>query len=405
MSFSPVRSLYASWRARDSFRIASAVNWLVLVGQVAARSAAVVFLVILGPTAQGAVGVAQLIALLGAGVAGLGLQTALIKTSAAADTVEDAAAAMWTTIAGSILVTAAASAAIVPLTSPALQVVVGLAALPAQVASLLTASYALGTDRRGAFAAITLAPFVLFAAALLGLTVAGELSEDGALYAFGGAFCAAGVGSLALAARWVPPRITFRPLDSPSFRVAAQVFPGTLAQLVNYRFDQVLIAALLSTRQLGLYGFAVSASEVGALPGTAMSNILLRRTSHDRRYREAKSVSRMGAIAFALALPLVFPVVLLVALAIPEYHDSIAPFIVLSIGAGAIGSARVLAAWLTARGYAWEGSRAALVGLAVSVGGNIVLIPLLGIVGASIASTVAYSVSAMLLLRRVRRET
>lgn len=389
---------------RDSFGRASAANSLVLVGQIVARSVAVVFLVILGPTAQGAVGVAQLIALIGAGIAALGLQTGLVKTSAVAATRADACAAMWTAIVGSVLVTALAAAVIGQVATPSFEVIAGLIALPAQVMSLLTAAFALGTERRAAFAAITLAPYVLFAAGLFGLAVAGELSLDGALVVFASAFAAAGLASLLLAARWSRPRITLGFKRSPSFRVAAQLFPGTLAQLANYRFDQVVIAALLSTRQLGIYGFAVSASEVGALPGTAMANILLGRTSSDESYRRAESLPRLAVIAFLLALPVIPAVVLLVELALPKYHDSILPFIVLSLGAGAIGSTRLLAAWLTARGFAWEGSRAALLALVVSVCGNLLLIPLFGIVGASFASTAAYGAAMIVLLRRVRRE-
>jgi O-antigen/teichoic acid export membrane protein len=396
--------LSASWRARDSFGSASAVNFLVLTGQVAARSVAVVFLVILGPTAQGAVGVAQLISLLGSNALGLGLQTGLVKTAAVRDTRADASAAMWTTIAVSVLVTVAGAAVIALVATPSLQVTVGLIALPAQVMSLLTAAFALGTDRRSGFAAITLAPFVLFAAALFGLAVLGHLTQDGALIAFAAAFGFAGLASSAAAARWSRPAISRTLTRSPSFHLASRLLPGALAQLVNYRFDQVVIAAVLSTRQLGLYGLAVSASEVGALPGTGMANILLRRTSHDQGYRQARSVPRLAAIAYLLALPFIPPVVLLIALALPEYHDSIAPFMVLAVGAGAVGSGRVLAAWLTARGYAWEGSRAAFVALIVSICGNLALIPLFGIVGASIASTAAYSAAAVVLLRRVQLE-
>jgi O-antigen/teichoic acid export membrane protein len=399
-----MKRLHAVWHARDSFGGASAVNSLVLAGQVGARSVAVVFLVILGPTAQGTVGIAQLIAVIGSGVLGLGLQTGLTKTAAVAGTRADAGAAMWTTIAGSVLVTAAAGAVIASFAGPSLEVVAGLIALPAQVMSQLTAAFALGTDRRTAFAAITLGPFVLFAGALLGLTILGRLSVDGALVAFAAAFAVAGLASSAAAARWSRPAITRSFTKSPSFHVASRLLPGTLAQLANYRFDQVVIAAFLSTRELGLYGFSVSASEVGALPGTAMANIVLRRTSHDQGYRSPTTVPRLATVAYLLALPLIPVVVLLVELALPEYHDALVPFVVLSAGAGAIGSGRVLAGWLTARGFAWEGSRAALLGLVISVCANLLLIPFFGIIGASIASTAAYSASATLLLRRVQRE-
>ena len=398
------RRVYRSLRTPGSFGAASAGNSLVLIGQVVARTVAVVFLVILGPTAQGTVGIAQLIALLGAGALCLGLQTGLTKTSAVPETRADAAAAMWTTFAGSVVVTSAAGVGVSLVANPSDQVLAGLVALPAQVASLLTAAFALGTDRRTAFAAITLGPYVLFAAWLLGLEIVGRLTLDGALLAFAGAFMAAGLASLAAAARWSRPAITVAFRRSPSFHVGARLLPGTLAQLANYRFDQVVIAAFLSTRQLGLYGFAVSASEVGALPGTGMGNVILSRTSRDRRYRRPETVPRLAGLAFLLALPVAPPIALLVAVAITDYEGSIAPFLVLTVGAGAIGAARVLAGWLTARGFPWEGSRSALVALVVSVCGNLALIPFFGIVGASVASTVAYGAGALVLLRRVRRE-
>jgi O-antigen/teichoic acid export membrane protein len=399
-----VRRVYRSLRTPGSFGVASAVNSLVLVGQVVARTVAVVFLVILGPVAQGTVGIAQLIALLGSGALCLGLQTGLTKTSAVPETRGDAAAAMWTVVGGSVLVTAAAGLGLSLVVSPSDQVLAGLVALPAQVASLLTAAFALGTERRTAFAAITLAPFALFAAGLLGLEVVGHLTLNAALLAFAAAFGVAGLASLAAAARWSRPAITVAFRRSPSFHVAARLLPGTLAQLANYRFDQVVIAAFLSTRQLGLYGFAVSASEVGALPGTGMGNVILSRTSREQQYRRSETVPRLAGLAFLLALPVAPPIALLVAAAITDYRGSIAPFLVLTVGAGAIGAGRVLAGWLTARGFPWEGSRAALVALVVSVCGNLLLIPFFGIVGASVASSVAYGAAALVLLRRVRRE-
>jgi stage V sporulation protein B len=398
------RRLNISWRTRDSFRVASAVNSVVLVGQIAARSVAVVFLVILGPSGQGAVGISQLISLVGAGILGLGLQTGLTKTSAVAETRADASAAMWTTIGGSVLVTFLGWIVIAGIADPSLEVVSGLVALPCQVMTLLTAAFALGTDRRRAYAAIWVAPYVLFAAGLFGITVAGNLTTDAAVVTFACAFAAAGLASVAVAARWARPAIIVAPRRSASFHLAMRLFPGGVAQIINYRFDQIAIAAFLSTRQLGLYGFAASASEVGTLPGSAMANILLRRTSHDQNYRGAEAIPRMAAAAWLLALPLIPAIVLLVELALPEYHDSLLPFVVLSAGAGAVGSGRVLAAWLTARGFAWEGSRAALVALAISLVGCLSLIPLFGIVGASVASTAAYSAAAMVLHRRVQRE-
>lgn len=399
-----VRRVYRSLRTPGSFGLASAVNSLVLIGQVAARTVAVVFLVILGPAAQGTVGIAQLIAVLGAGALALGLQTGLVKTAAVAETRADAAAAMWTAFLGSVIAAAGAVVVISLLTTPSQQVVAGLVALPAQVASLLTAAFALGAERRTAFAAITLGPYVLFAAGLLGLSIFGELEVDATLLVFACAFVIAGLGSLAAAARWEPPRITVSFGQSPSFHLATRLLPGTLAQLANYRFDQVVIAAFLSTRQLGLYGFAVSASEVGSLPGTGMANIILGRTSSDQRYRRPESIPRLATLAFLAALPVAPAVALLVALVLPEYESAIAPFLILTIGAGAVGASRLLAGWLTARGMAWEGSRAALISLVVSVGGNLLLIPFFGIVGASVASTVAYGAAAVVLLRRVRRE-
>jgi O-antigen/teichoic acid export membrane protein len=82
----------------------------------------------------------------------------------------------------------------------------------------------------------------------------------------------------------------------------------------------------------------------------------------------------------------------------PEWHAAFPALVVIMPGILSLSLSKVLAAYLSGLGRPLPTTVAGLVGLAVNLGANLLLIPAWGIVGASAASLISYSCHAAVLL-------
>jgi O-antigen/teichoic acid export membrane protein len=355
-------------------------------------------LVVLGPGGQGRVALAQLIASVGAALTCLGLETAITPSSARADARADAGAAFWTVTLWSFALVSLALIVLEWLATPSTAVVVGVVGVGSQVVTRCGAAAALGEGRSRSYAALTVAPLTLYVIALVALLTTGSLDTRAALWALCISFLVSAAAGLAGIARWMPPAVVRHPTTSATLILGIQLLPGMAANLVNYRVDQILVATFLPPAQLGLYSFAVAASEVGTVPAQAVANIVLRRSGrrHDLAAREAR---RAALSAYPLAVALIPLWLALLIVALPAYRPAIAALLLLCIGAGSIGCLKICAAFLTGRGLGWVVSKVSAMVVGVTVAADLALIPILGIAGAATASLLAYSVSAAFLWR------
>ncbi len=183
------------------------------------------------------------------------------------------------------------------------------------------------------------------------------------------------------------------------------------ADVINQYADQLVIAAVLPPRELGLYAVAVSLTSVTGLVGTAMSYAVLpaiaaATSAADQRQR----TSRALLVAIILAslvtggLFLLAPVVIRVLFGAP-YQQAGHVARILLIGTAFLSVNSVMMATLKGMGRPQDAGIAELVGCGVTVVLLIVLVPSRGIDGAAITSACAYgSVSIVLgvLLRRAQ---
>jgi len=357
----------------------------------------------LGPTAQGTVALATLLATAGTGVASVGLDVSLLRLAARPEDRETAHAGVWTQ---SLLITAvtpvalAVLAATGHLTTPA---AAGIAAIPGFLFLRLAASCALAAGRLGSFIATSTTQAATYCLGLIALAVAGELTPTAAVVVFAITANASAIGAALWVRAWLRPQLLKPSHRTEPYRTAMQVFPGSVAHLANSRFDQFVIAALLSRRELGLYSVATAAAEILVLPTQAFANALL---PHARRRRFSSEPLRVARIAPAAAFtvlagaPFVF---VAIKVFLPRYDESLLPFALLLPGVAALGVGGILAAFITGAGEPWRPSQIALVTLGLTVITTLVAVPLLGIAGAALASSVAYAVSMSLLIRAVRR--
>jgi O-antigen/teichoic acid export membrane protein len=181
------------------------------------------------------------------------------------------------------------------------------------------------------------------------------------------------------------------------------------ADVVNQYVDQLVIAAVLPTRELGLYAVAVSLTSVTGLVGTAMGYAVLpavaeAESAGDQRQRTKRALL-VAVILASFATGLLF---LLAPWAIRTLFG--APYEpaghiarILLIGTGFLSINSVMMAALKGMGRPQDAGIAQLIGCAITIALLIVLVPSRGIEGAAITSAVAYgsvTVVLMLLLRR-----
>jgi O-antigen/teichoic acid export membrane protein len=276
----------------------------------------------------------------------------------------------------------------------------GVAALPGLLFTRLAASCALGEGRDRTFAILTVLPWATNAVTVTLLAFLDELTSQAALVAFTASTIGVALLSFVAVVSWLRPRVDLTPWRNDAYATGIRVFPGVLAQLGNYRLDQVVIAATLPSADLGLYTVAVAGSEAGTLPAQATANAIMPRA---RQADQTRLFLRAGAVSAALVVLVVPLFVAAVAFGLPGYEDALLPFFVLIPGAAALAASKVLAAVVTGRGDPWQASRVALVTLGVTAVATGTLVPLFGIIGAAFASTFAYGLSAWLLLRAAMR--
>ncbi len=176
-----------------------------------------------------------------------------------------------------------------------------------------------------------------------------------------------------------------------------------VAQIFFYlvlRVDQVLVAHYDGYRQLGLYALATTVAQLlwlltDPLAGALMPHMVRARTGDDRRLsfstsRLSLSILLLAAIGAWFLAPLVVPVVYGAgfAAATPALR-------LLLPGVVALGATKSLGSMLVKEGRMLITSVLGLSALGLNIALNIVLLPRIGIRGASIASSAAYAALAL----------
>lgn len=401
----PVEDLVSPPAPRALFATSS-VNAAAMAAQLAFRVLALALLAAaLGPAGQGTVTLGHLVATVGAGVLSLGVDVAVMRTAAIAHLRRDAHHAVWTQALVAAAVAIVAAAAVLVAAEPTtgeIAVAAGFAALPGLLLMRLAGSCAVAESRYADLAALTIVPWAVYATSLVVLQVVGALTPTAALLAFVVTMTCLAVAAAAATARWLRIGLVRAPWKSETYATGIRVLPGMLAHLANFRLDQLAIAALLSREDLGLYAVAVAASEVGMLPAQAVANAVLPQASQARP-PTSRVILTASAVTAALVLCVAPPFVLVIELGLPRYEASLVPFFLLLPGTAALAVTKVLAAYVTGRGSAWDASRVTLLTLAVTASATLALIPLFGLAGAAIASSVAYGTSAYLMIRAARK--
>jgi O-antigen/teichoic acid export membrane protein len=207
---------------------------------------------------------------------------------------------------------------------------------------------------------------------------------------------------------WGKPSLDW-PLLQRTSRFAIPAHAGTIAAYINYRVDEILVASMLPPEQLGFYAIAVGLVERLWIAPSAVGMALLPHLANTRERDPsvcaviARHVMIWVGAGCAIVFVLAGPVIHLLYGA--NFAAAVAPLRWLLPGIFTLSVGKVLVAELLAKekpGYTvWASS----IGAVANILANLILIPRMGISGASLASSISYTLLSIIVVWYYLRET
>lgn len=192
---------------------------------------------------------------------------------------------------------------------------------------------------------------------------------------------------------------------------AVPCYAANVAQFLNYKLDVFVVGFFLGRASVGRYTLAVSLGQLLWLMSNSVATVLLPKiaasTDDGVSIRHTARVTRLSLWATAVCG---LALAVLATQAIPmlygeAFRPSVMALLWLLPGIVLFSIANVLAAYIAGVGKPRLNLLVSGVSLIVTITLDLLLIPKLNIVGAAIASTVSYTLSALLLIVFFKRET
>jgi len=275
---------------------------------------------------------------------------------------------------------------------------IGLFLLPLSVSLHVVVGLAIGESRWDLFTASRVAGSVLPTVAIVLLALADHLSVTTAA----AAYLAGGLlGSLMLLRLVKGVRRLSLSLSRSRAATAfgAKSWLSTTGNAANYRLDQVLMAGLVTSEELGVYAVAVTVGSLTSSLVGAVSSALFPRVAQGdadlatRSCRITVGVVAITGMLLAIAAPAAVPFVFGA-----DFTDAVSMVLILLAASVPMAAAGVLSSALQAADDPDAAMRAELVALALTVPALILILPAYGGVGAAIVSLLAYGVRSFVQL-------
>ncbi len=281
-------------------------------------------------------------------------------------------------------------------------ILISAAALPFQFMVLFYQNALLGMHEVKAFNAFELGNKTLTFLALAVYLVAFSGGAAGAVVLFAVAVAVLGVASVVYCSRRAPFRPAFdSALCARMFRYGARAYVACFLSFLVIRSDLLLVNYYLGTAAAGVYSIAAQIADTLLLVPVTIGMILLPRVAaaapgsqEATTARVTRHAALLMTLLCAAAFVLVEPVVAI--LYGPRFGEAVAATRWLLPGVWALGIHGILMNHFAGKGLPPIVVWTPLVGVLVNLALNVRFVPSFGIVGASIASTVAYG--AMLAL-------
>ena len=207
-----------------------------------------------------------------------------------------------------------------------------------------------------------------------------------------------------------PPRGWDHTLAREALRYGIRAYPASVISFLNLRSDQFVLGYLAGTASVGQYSVAVTVAELLLFFPRALSTALLPRITRadpDSARHMAASACRHTIGGALISAAVLIPVGLLIPVVFGEaYRPSVIPFFVMLPGLAAFALAPVLSTYFSGQlGRPIVSSLFAAMSLGVDFALVWVLIPALGVVGAALASTLAYLLTVISMIGYFRRSS
>lgn len=223
-----------------------------------------------------------------------------------------------------------------------------------------------------------------------------------------GLFFVLTVAGTVVAVALVAPRV-FASRDAPEvpsglgevLSFAIPCHANNVAQYLNYRLDIFFVNALVGTAAVGVYTLSIAVAQLIWLFGQAAATVLLPTVAaeQDRAADNARGAAFAARMTTVLSLAATIALAAVAGFAMPAlfgeaFQGSVRPLLLLLPGIVAFVPVTVIASYFVGIGRPDYNLRISLVGLAVTVALDVSLVPLWGIAGAAVATTVSYVASA-----------
>lgn len=180
----------------------------------------------------------------------------------------------------------------------------------------------------------------------------------------------------------------------------ARYHAGMASLFLLWRVDIFVLNAFVPTREVGLYSLAVTIAELAYFMTDALGQAVISGQVRGTMKDAATFTARIARSNFLFSVVLLAAIVMASPIAVPavfgqEYLGTVLPLVVLAPGVVGVAVTRALLPYLVRLERPLAVSALAVGALAVNVVLNLALIPDIGIIGASLASSLAYIVLAL----------
>jgi O-antigen/teichoic acid export membrane protein len=205
-----------------------------------------------------------------------------------------------------------------------------------------------------------------------------------------------------------PPRFD-RPLLRTMLRYGSRVQIGSIFEEAIARVDILILQLFKPLSQVGYYVVAQVIAELVLLLTLSFQSSVMSLVAHyegdaHQATTSADAVRHHGILAGLATLGnVVFGTVVILFAYGAQYRSAVVPMLVLLPGIWFLGTAGVIRSDLSGRGRPSLASKLAGVATAVTLIADFALIPPLGVIGAALASVIAYTIYGVISLMALRR--
>ncbi len=217
--------------------------------------------------------------------------------------------------------------------------------------------------------------------------------------------------SLFVVGRLVQFKLTFDwPLARESLAYGLKSYLQNLIGHLTYRLDLYLVALFLPPAEIAFYGIATSIAEMSWYVPNAVGMVLFPKLSNELEERIHPLTAEACRHTLLITAAVTIAVTVVGVVAIPlvygaDYRPATLPLIALGPGVVAMSIYKVLTRNFSSRDRQQVSILIAGLGLALNLALDVLLIPRLGVTGAALASSCAYSAAGVAMLWAFRRDS